>query len=1091
MKNKEQRPLALDKQWLSSTQSAIHLQGYYQDSVSIDFKNPKSVDVVGSSKLMTATKPYMNIDVVITIPAEIGFDEKDILNHNYFDKRKLYVAAIASALQHKSSSAGTHIPPLIREGGVEFVYFQGDERKPMIQVQPLLKGGGNSINVRVYFSICPSVFKVSQLRADKNNVRPRKWMEKIERYKRENKKGGHLSLDPSTLKGTPYYNHAILEDMTFLPQYRFLSKTLERCPAARDCIILVLVWLTQRSLRFEMDTLNSHTASLLVAYLFHTRRIATSSTAMGAFLVVLKFMAETSFEDWAMDFSHQDLKQIDKKGGGDDGDGDVMNFAATLLFPIQSDNSNSNSNSVPYNILWRVTSSSISQIREDAFFTLNKFKSGDGEAFQEAFLRPKQFCSKYDMIFSIRIDDKGGESMKSHDDDDGMIPWQYVAQKARELLTIGLGDRVVQVHTCMKKLDGLDGSSSCSHSSHINEKERISIRLLVGLVFDPNRCYRRVDRGPSPDDEVAVEKFRQFWGDGCSLRRFNDGSIVEAVVWGEGDSGSKKGGLIYADALLKDICKYVLGRHLLSDVCSIQWSPITINKVLGIKNNPLLSSDPRLQEDSESLTSSAVEALDKLRGILTSSVKDFPLVIDNVMGACPSLRYTSFIPPIAHPLIDGCRVSLKRLQGSQISLNIAPLLIVGVLMTSGKWPTEYHAIQKIKTALYLRLSRLLHEQFRIKSIVHEGSLDIQYQGYLFRLKFIRDEDSSLIPAKICFSEPSIELGLHHHHIRGVQSRFPSFGDTVRLLSCWIAGNMLSGHLSHEVLELIVSSVYLKPTGARPPSSSFNGLLQVLQRIIDFDWKADALIIDYRLEGERNKTYSSIVTSQFQQRPATAAMYIVSIMDGRTYLFTEKTPEIAILPMIIHLARMTTFKAMKVWQLSTDDASQVCEEDLLISNHIRNICNVVLIVNKSITFSINKESKQKVGGIEKIIPDYLKGAPFSRLDVFANTAMQDTSIKSIQVSENTTPNPIQEDIIQRLRDQYGRVALFFWNSFKGREICVIWRPSLFMPKIGLNIMHMKNKITFSDEIPLVIPNTTSLVAEMIASSEGLLSDCLFI
>jgi hypothetical protein len=93
----------LTKQWLQKNFNELKLQEYYQDSISIDFKDPKSVDVVGSSKLLTSTKPYVNVDIVINIPNDC-FEDKDILNHAYFDKRKLYVAGIASALQHSSAA---------------------------------------------------------------------------------------------------------------------------------------------------------------------------------------------------------------------------------------------------------------------------------------------------------------------------------------------------------------------------------------------------------------------------------------------------------------------------------------------------------------------------------------------------------------------------------------------------------------------------------------------------------------------------------------------------------------------------------------------------------------------------------------------------------------------------------------------------------------------------------------------------------------------------------------------------------------------------------------------------------------------------
>jgi hypothetical protein len=48
---------------------------------------------------------------------------------------------------------------------------------------------------------------------------------------------------------------------------------------------------------------------------------------------------------------------------------------------------------------------------------------------------------------------------------------------------------------------------------------------------DPTAALRAVDIGPPADQEVPARAFREFWGDRSELRRFQDGSICEAVVW--------------------------------------------------------------------------------------------------------------------------------------------------------------------------------------------------------------------------------------------------------------------------------------------------------------------------------------------------------------------------------------------------------------------------------------------------------------------------------------------------------------------------------------------------------------------------------
>jgi hypothetical protein len=53
----------------------------------------------------------------------------------------------------------------------------------------------------------------------------------------------------------------------------------------------------------------------------------------------------------------------------------------------------------------------------------------------------------------------------------------------------------------------------------------------IGLSLVPENTSRILDKGPPPTDKEAAAAFREFWGDRAELRRFKDGSILEAVVW--------------------------------------------------------------------------------------------------------------------------------------------------------------------------------------------------------------------------------------------------------------------------------------------------------------------------------------------------------------------------------------------------------------------------------------------------------------------------------------------------------------------------------------------------------------------------------
>ena len=55
--------------------------------------------------------------------------------------------------------------------------------------------------------------------------------------------------------------------------------------------------------------------------------------------------------------------------------------------------------------------------------------------------------------------------------------------------------------------------------------------ITLGLRLNPERLTSIVDKGPDSENRDAAAEFRTFWGRLAGTRRFQDGSIREAVVW--------------------------------------------------------------------------------------------------------------------------------------------------------------------------------------------------------------------------------------------------------------------------------------------------------------------------------------------------------------------------------------------------------------------------------------------------------------------------------------------------------------------------------------------------------------------------------
>ena len=156
---------------------------------------------------------------------------------------------------------------------------------------------GSSPGLTAYIRVLPimpnTVFKLVQLRPIKNNVRPVSW---------------NGTGDAGTLEGTPHYSAAIFEDIAGGTQLQFLEQTLGSCEVAKKLVVLFKIWLSKRGMRSRLDGIDSHTCTLLVAYLVQTKRLTSKITPVGALTLLLKFVAETSFTTSVMDFTKTQLE---------------------------------------------------------------------------------------------------------------------------------------------------------------------------------------------------------------------------------------------------------------------------------------------------------------------------------------------------------------------------------------------------------------------------------------------------------------------------------------------------------------------------------------------------------------------------------------------------------------------------------------------------------------------------------------------------------------------------------------------------------------------------------------------------------------
>ncbi|KAJ2317530.1 U3 snoRNP protein, partial [Coemansia sp. RSA 2681] len=167
--------------------------------------------------------------------------------------------------------------------------------------------------------------------------------------------------------------------------------------------------------------------------------------------------------------------------------------------------------------------------------------------------------------------------------------------------------------------------------------------FFVGVVASAGAA-RAVDLGPSPDAQPAeAARFRAYWGERAELRRFRDGAIRLATVWGAADASPEQ-----RAAVLPRMVAYLLRRHfavravpevlLADDLRAVDCArPASSVAAFGAATDPLAASlfclAPRLAAFAQTTASAdaaasfeaAVSAFDELQRELRLVEDQLPL----------------------------------------------------------------------------------------------------------------------------------------------------------------------------------------------------------------------------------------------------------------------------------------------------------------------------------------------------------------------------------------------------------------------------------------------------------------------------------
>lgn len=427
-----------------------------------------------------------------------------------------------------------------------------------------------------------------------------------------------------------------------------------------------------------------------------------------------------------------------------------------------------------------------------------------------------------------------------------------------------------------------------SQSWSVDSKAPVIGRCLqLGLILDPEHAYEVLDKGPaSNEDANGAAEFRKFWGDKSELRRFQDGSITEAVVWGAATDAPRQKRLI-----VKQIVLHLLEHQLQLEPSDVQYIAGELDMVYTLTPSfkvSLVKTKLKLQQetDAEELTPHAIHCYDALARQL-HSLDQLPLDIVSISGISPVFRYCE-----PQPLLPQARLVEDKLHANQL------LHVIIQLGPSGKWPNELGALRSLKTAFLIQIGQQLKEQHKLHTQLCKDGLLVIKQGYCFLLELAHSKELALLKQQqnergitIYVDNPaSREIDRRHYILPRVNGALHAlhqsegaFGPTVLIAKRWLATQLLDeGLWPGMATELLVAHLFQQRQTPHTTVSPQTGFMRFLQLLAHSDWNSDLFLLNF------NNSWTGKSTVEKEQRNINFILCLTCLQSNKLPIWSTVT-----------------------------------------------------------------------------------------------------------------------------------------------------------------------------------------------------------
>lgn len=293
-----------------------------------------------------------------------------------------------------------------------------------------------------------------------------------------------------------------------------------------------------------------------------------------------------------------------------------------------------------------------------------------------------------------------------------------------------------------------------------------------------------------------------------------------------------------------------------------------------------------------------------------------------------------------------------------------------------------------------------------------------------------------------YQKSFVQAELHAQAVRTLCSRHLLLSSSIRLLKRWRDSHLLSGHISDELIELLIIRTFVTPFPYQAPGSLATAFFRTLAFVSQWDWHNEPLIVD--INGSMTVQEIDSIKLRFKAwRKIDPAM-------NRVVLFAASNHDLEGITWTEYLPSKVV--ASRFTQLAKASCNIIKDQGLDIQP---NILFTPSTVEYDFVVHLDSPFRGGFSGIDK------------KKAAFKNLQLQDVEDVSL-----TAYHPLKS-FVEELKDLYGSDILFFFDESAGSIIAGLWNPHTGLRSWKVNVPYSSLPTTEAGEERIAINKTATL------------------